>query len=47
LLRTNKIKGIKRLDELANSIEYLAITTDAMRKAALFWAQARQQGQII
>jgi hypothetical protein len=26
-------------------IEYLPITTDAMRKAALFWAQARQQGQ--
>ena len=47
LLRANKIKGIKRLDELANLIEYLAITTDAMRKAALFWAQARQQGQII
>lgn len=45
LLRANKIKGIKRLDELANSIEYLPITTDAMRKAALFWAQARQQGQ--
>lgn len=45
LLRANKIKGIKRLDELANLIEYLAITTDAMRKAALFWAQARQQGQ--
>jgi predicted nucleic acid-binding protein len=45
LLRANKIKGIKRLDELANLIEYLAITTDAMGKAALFWAQARQQGQ--
>lgn len=45
LLRANKIKGIKRLDELANLIEYLPITTDAMRKAALFWAQARQQGQ--
>ena len=45
LLRANKIKGIKRLDELANLIEYLAITMDAMGKAALFWAQARQQGQ--
>ncbi|OPF16147.1 nuclease [Microcystis aeruginosa KW] len=45
LLRANKIKEIKRLDELANLIEYLPITTDAMRKAALFWAQARQQGQ--
>ena len=45
LLRANKIKGIKHLDELANLIEYLPITTDAMRKAAWFWAQARQQGQ--
>ncbi|WP_239698172.1 hypothetical protein [Microcystis aeruginosa] len=45
MLRANKIKGIKRLDELANLIEYLPITTDAMRKAALFSAQARQQGQ--
>jgi hypothetical protein len=26
-------------------MEYLPITTAAMRQAALFWAQARQQGQ--
>ena len=26
-------------------VEYLPITTAAMRKAAKFWAQARQQGQ--
>lgn len=45
LLRANKIRGIARLDELANSIEYLPITTAAMRQAAMFWAQARQQGQ--
>ncbi|MEG3927026.1 nuclease [Microcoleus sp. D3_18a_C4] len=45
LLRANKIKGIARLDELANSVEYLPITTAAMRQAAMFWAQARQQGQ--
>jgi len=45
LLRTNKVKGIARLDELANSLEYLPITTAAMRQAAMFWAQARQQGQ--
>ncbi len=45
LLRANKIKGIKRLDELCELIEYLPITTDTMRQAALFWAQARQQGQ--
>lgn len=45
LLQANKVKGIARLDELANSLEYLPITTAAMRQAAMFWAQARQQGQ--
>lgn len=45
LLRANKVKGIDRLDELAEVLEYLPITTAAMRQAALFWAKARQQGQ--
>ncbi len=45
LLRANKVRGIARLDELANLVEYLPITTAAMRQAAMFWAQARQQGQ--
>jgi len=45
LLRANKVRGITRLDELANLVEYLPITTAAMRQAAMFWAQARQQGQ--
>lgn len=45
LLRANKTKGIARLDELVRFLEYLPITTAAMRQAAKFWAQARQQGQ--
>ncbi|WP_236143425.1 nuclease [Nostoc sp. CMAA1605] len=45
LLRANKSKGIARLDNLAKFIEYLPITTAAMRQAAHFWSQARQQGQ--
>jgi predicted nucleic acid-binding protein len=45
LLRANKVKGIARLDELIQLLEYLPITTSAMRQAALLWAQARQQGQ--
>ena len=45
LLRANKVRGIARLDELAKLVEYLPITTAAMRQAAMFWAQARQQGQ--
>ncbi|MDF5719833.1 MAG: hypothetical protein PUP91_04965 [Rhizonema sp. PD37] len=44
-MRANKVKGIARLDELARLLEYLPITTVDMRQAALFWAQARQQGQ--
>jgi predicted nucleic acid-binding protein len=45
LLRANKIKGIARLDDLAKFLEYLPMTTTAMRQAAQLWAQARQQGQ--
>ena len=45
LMRANKKKGISRLDDLADLIEYLPITTTAMRQAAKLWAQARQQGQ--
>ena len=45
LLRAKKVKGIARLDDLANLVEYLPITTATMRQAAVFWAQARQQGQ--
>jgi len=45
LLRANKAKGIEHLNALGRLIEYLPITTAAMRRAAEFWAQARQQGQ--
>jgi len=45
LLSANKTKGVAQLDALALLLEYLPLTTSAMRQAALFWAQARQQGQ--
>lgn len=45
LLRANKVPGIARLDGLLQTLEYLPITTAAMRQAAVFWAQARQQGR--
>ena len=45
LLRASKTKGIARLDDLAKFLEYLPITTVAMRQTAQLWAQARQQGQ--
>jgi len=45
LLRADKKRGLAQLDTLATLIEYLPITTRAMRHAAEFWAQARRQGQ--
>lgn len=45
LLRAKKTAGIERLDALVDLLEYLPITTGAMRQAAVFWATARQQGQ--
>ena len=45
LLRARWTAGIARLDALITQVEYLAITTSAMRQAATFWAEARQQGR--
>jgi predicted nucleic acid-binding protein len=45
LLRAQKIKGIERLDALAGLLQYLPLSTAAMRQAAALWAKARQQGQ--
>lgn len=46
LLRANAAAGIARLDAFiaAMADRYLAITTDAMRKAAELWAEARNRG---
>jgi predicted nucleic acid-binding protein len=45
LLRVNKVKSIRRLDELKSELIYLPITTEVMLKAAKMWAQVRQQGK--
>jgi predicted nucleic acid-binding protein len=45
LLRAQKWKGIERLDALAGLLQYLPISTEAMRQAAVLWAKARQHGQ--
>lgn len=45
LLRAGKTRSVARLDSFVVSLEYLPLTTAAMRQAAAFWAQARQQGQ--
>jgi predicted nucleic acid-binding protein len=44
LLRANKPAGVANLDQLGQQLEYLPVTTAAMRKAAELWAQARQLG---
>jgi predicted nucleic acid-binding protein len=45
LLRAQKVKGIDRLDALAGLLQYLPLSTAAIRQAAILWAKARQQGQ--
>lgn len=45
LLRAGKVRGVAQLDSLSSLLEYLPITTAAIRKAAELWATARQQGQ--
>ena len=44
LLRLKAYSSIARLDELTAALEYLPITTKAMRLAASLWAQVRQHG---
>jgi predicted nucleic acid-binding protein len=45
LLRMKSTESIKRLDELKTRLQYAAITTEAMLKAAENWATARNAGR--
>ncbi len=45
LLRAGKSRGLSRLDQLAEDLGYLPITTETMRLAARFWADARRAGE--
>ena len=45
LLRAGRDRGVERLDLLIGSLDYAAITTAAMRRAARFWADARNAGR--
>jgi predicted nucleic acid-binding protein len=45
LLRADKTKGLSRLETVISTLEYLPITTEAMRKAAELWAEARKEGK--
>ncbi len=44
LLRARKTAGLARLDHFTTVLEFLPITTLAMRRAAELWAEARQKG---
>ena len=45
LVRNNSGRSIISLNQMVNQLEYLALTTPAMRFAAELWAQARNTGQ--
>jgi len=45
LLRAEKVEGLRRLDALGVTLEYLPLTTAMMRQAATFWAETRKQGR--
>ena len=45
LIRARRSAGIGRLDALIERVDFLPITTSAMRRAAAFWAEARQRGR--
>lgn len=45
LLRAGRVKGLRRLDQFKSNLSYLRITTEAMLKAAEFWADARKHGR--
>lgn len=45
LLRSNRLRGIERLDELKVTLGYLPITTAVTLRAAEFWAEDRKRGR--
>ena len=45
LIRINSQVALSNLDQLATQLEYLPLSTAAMRLAAELWAQARSAGQ--
>ncbi len=44
LIRNNATAGLGRLDKLGRALDYAAITTAVMRKAAELWALAHRAG---
>jgi predicted nucleic acid-binding protein len=44
LLRAGKQQGLRRLDTAGHTLDYVPLTTAAMRHAADLWAELRRQG---
>lgn len=45
LIRENRATSLARLDRLILQLDYLAIDTRTMRRAATLWAEARKRGR--
>lgn len=45
LIRARRTAGIERLDAFIAEVDFLPMSTAAMRRAAAFWAEARQRGR--
>lgn len=45
LIRADKRTSLDRLDVVATTLGYVPLITDAMRRAARFWALARSRGR--
>lgn len=45
LMRLGKTTSLLTLDGLGATLEYVPLTTAAMRQASAFWAQVRRQGK--
>jgi predicted nucleic acid-binding protein len=45
LLRAGRTKGVERLTELRRTLGFVPITSEAMLRAAEFWAEARRRGR--
>jgi predicted nucleic acid-binding protein len=45
LLRADRRRGIERLDQLRVSLGFVPINSEAMLRAAAFWADARRRGK--
>ena len=45
MIRAGTTRGLRGLDAIAATAVYVPITTDTMRQAPAFWAEARRRGR--